>query len=390
MLLWVVHTALLSARISGGTTPKPQMVECFSDFGVESGSCSLLLGRVSLVDCCLNPRYGFQDDDGKCRSCRPASWSEWSEWGHCTVSCLEGVRQRRRFCYGQGDCEDAEALGILQTQSCEDQACCPQSGGWTEWGKWGACSVTCQKGSRSRRRMCTEPPPICGGSCEGEDTMTEECDTGICPVHGAWAKWSSWTHCSRSCLTHSMALPTRHRTRNCTNPEPSDKPPGMPCPGQALEEQDCNNLPACPVDGLWSAWAPWSKCARHSRNITCKTYAGSQMRERSCKFTAWEGKSCPENPGISETRICYDISNCKMNGKWDEWSEWGLCKPSCGPGAQKTRMRTCQPDVSMYMMLVGSKREQAYFSGKPLESCPKLDEKVQTQACLHVPSCMES
>ena len=50
-------------------------------------------------------------------------------------------------------------------------------GGWSEWSKWGICSVTCdskkQGGVMVRRRECGNPVPKYGGKkCQGDDVET--------------------------------------------------------------------------------------------------------------------------------------------------------------------------------------------------------------------------
>ena len=57
-------------------------------------------------------------------------------------------------------------------------------GGYSNWGAWSRCSETCGKGSHTRTRTCTSPPPSAGGkdcSSLGPDKETEECDAGGCP-----------------------------------------------------------------------------------------------------------------------------------------------------------------------------------------------------------------
>ncbi|XP_078660161.1 uncharacterized protein LOC144904888 [Branchiostoma floridae x Branchiostoma belcheri] len=57
-------------------------------------------------------------------------------------------------------------------------------GGWSDWGPWSGCSVTCGVGTETRDRTCTNPAPANGGAdCDGPAQETRECDTGVsCPV----------------------------------------------------------------------------------------------------------------------------------------------------------------------------------------------------------------
>ena len=42
------------------------------------------------------------------------------------------------------------------------------NGGFSKWGSWGECSVSCNTGTRTRTRKCTNPVPAHGGQdCSG-------------------------------------------------------------------------------------------------------------------------------------------------------------------------------------------------------------------------------
>ena len=57
-----------------------------------------------------------------------------------------------------------------------------RNGGWSEWGNWTECSVTCEGGTRMRSRVCDNPTTEgAGANCAGNITNIEECNTQRCP-----------------------------------------------------------------------------------------------------------------------------------------------------------------------------------------------------------------
>ena len=56
-------------------------------------------------------------------------------------------------------------------------------GGYTDWTPWGDCSVSCGKGTQTRTRTCTNPPPEGKGSdCKrlGPKSETQDCNKKSC------------------------------------------------------------------------------------------------------------------------------------------------------------------------------------------------------------------
>ncbi|XP_075041615.1 properdin-like [Mixophyes fleayi] len=424
-------------------------VLCFAEVNGVTGGCEDYLGdEVSELDCCLNINNGFkQTSQSPCEACRPAKWSQWSDWSPCTVSCREGVQKRQRVCLGQGDCEGND----VEVRSCSLQECCPAKGGWSQWSSWSQCSVTCEIGQRQRTRQCNDPPPVCGGSCDGNAIETESCDTrAVCPTHGSWGNWGLWRACSSGCIIEgSGVFPTQPRFRLCDSPPPSSSPPGKYCEGSNQEDQDCTTLPFCPLDGGWGAWqkesecsvtcgvgrvtqkrscdspaprhggrdctgsttrntlcntkvpcpingewtewAEWSQCSRLKEEIKCTKRVGQQQRKRVCEGQAHDGEWCPGD--YRQTRSCYEIDKCPLKGSWLEWSEWGLCSAPCGQ-SEKTRFRECLPKYPNYPDFVegATKLVEVFFSGTPKVKCDLLNDKttgkVEEQTeCKNLPSC---
>ncbi|XP_023616685.1 properdin isoform X2 [Myotis lucifugus] len=374
-------------------------VLCFTQYEESSGKCKGLLGGgVRVQDCCLNAAYAFQEPGSKlCHPCRSPKWSPWSSWTPCSMSCTEGSQLRHRRCVGWGgQCPEKQQPGALewQLQACENQQCCPEMGGWSKWGPWTPCSVTCSKGTRTRHRRCDEPTPKCGGSCPGVAQESEACDTKqVCPTHGGWAAWGPWGPCSGTCHGGPNA-PMEKRSRTCTAPEPSTKPPGKPCPGSAYEQRGCSGLPPCPVNGEWGPWQEWGPCTRPKMSqIKCQEIQGQQVRERDCIGRKLNGLRCSGDQ--QDIRYCYDINRCLLEGSWSEWSTWGLCTPACGPSPTRSRQRLCKAHLPNYARTItiveGQGEKNVTFSGKPLAKCELLQGQrlvvEEKRPCLHAPAC---
>merc|ERR1712012_1168018 len=147
---------------------------------------------------------------------------------------------------------------------------CPIDGGFTAWTAWAGCSVTCEQGTWTRTRSCTNPSPQYNGApCSGATSQTQACDAGImCPIDGGFTAWTAWAGCSVTC-----EYGTWGRSRSCTNPSPQYN--GAPCSGATSQTTQCNAGIMCPIDGAWTPWSAWAGCS-----VTCEL--GIWGRSRSC------------------------------------------------------------------------------------------------------------
>jgi hypothetical protein len=55
-------------------------------------------------------------------------------------------------------------------------------GHWGSWSAWSSCDVTCENGTQTRSRTCTDPAPAHGGiDCIGSNITTKSCSRKLCP-----------------------------------------------------------------------------------------------------------------------------------------------------------------------------------------------------------------
>ncbi|XP_078374550.1 properdin-like isoform X2 [Oculina patagonica] len=304
-------------------------------------------GTLGQTRCKCLPRYG-----GLCCQQVDGNWSIWGSWGDCSVTCGGGTQKRSRSCtnppmaHGGKPCTGPSEMA----RDCNMHVMCPVNGGWTMWGNWGKCSVTCGGGTQTRSRSCTNPPAAHGGNpCVGLKKLAQDCNKDVfCPVNGGWTTWGNWDKCSVTC-----GGGTQTRSRSCTNPPVAHG--GNPCVGQTKMTQNCNKDVFCPVNGGWTMWGNWDKCS-----VTCG--GGTQSRSRSCTNppVAHGGNPCVGQKEM--TQDCNKDVFCPVNGGWTMWGNWSKCSVTCGGGTQ-TRSRSCtNPPVA--------------HGGNPC-----VGQKVMTQDC---------
>ncbi|XP_048738660.1 properdin-like isoform X2 [Ostrea edulis] len=233
-------------------------------------------------------------------------WGQWSQFSLCSATCGSGTMMRSRKCddppaqYGGSECKGMP----YQEKRCKNRNC-PLHGGWSLWGPWSECSVTCDTGMVTRTRTCDSPRPLFGGrKCDGSATDTRECTANKqCPVHGGWTSWTTQGRCNAPRCETGTAI----RSRSCTNPRPRNG--GRPCVGRSYSREGCVNDENCPKTGEWCNWNEWSQCT-----ATCTGLNSMQVRQRSCQCPGPQsgGSDCDGNK--YEARECVNVQPCNPYG----------------------------------------------------------------------------
>ncbi|KAJ7382182.1 hypothetical protein OS493_036615 [Desmophyllum pertusum] len=158
-------------------------------------------------------------------------YTDWSVWSNCTKQCGEAATGK----YGK----DCYRLGPNRDQKPCFLKICPIDGKFGEWSGFAACDKPCGGGKQVRTRQCNNPPAVFGGKpCEGPAKEEQDCNTQVCPVDGGYTAWSEYSPCSVTCGKGTMS-----RTRSCTNPPPSNG--GKPCAEPASETAECDKGACC-------------------------------------------------------------------------------------------------------------------------------------------------
>ncbi|XP_060604924.1 sushi, von Willebrand factor type A, EGF and pentraxin domain-containing protein 1-like [Ruditapes philippinarum] len=86
----------------------------------------------------------------------------------------------------QGDCQSGNGTYSCTCNKGYSGVFCdipPVNGGWSQWGEWSGCGVTCGGGLNSRSRNCNNPTPSpYGNDCEGDNIDSFICNDLACPA----------------------------------------------------------------------------------------------------------------------------------------------------------------------------------------------------------------
>lgn len=327
-------------------------------------------GRQLFVRDCNNPRPAHGGRGCRRLGPRfDGGYSSWQRLHECSRLCGGGTEHFIRYCDNPRPAhvgKNCSRLGPAEkSQSCNTQKC-PVHGGFSKWRPGGECTKSCGGGTQLAHRSCNNPRPANGGrSCLklGPTKTIQSCNTQKCPVNRGYISWSSWSVCSRSCDGG-----TQTRSRNCTNPPPANGGKNCTIIGPDSESQRCATN-KCPVDGGYSHWSPWSPCSdtctgSQNRTRSCTnpppTNGGALCEGVALEKRECSNKNCEDLVVITERTSCHDITGeeeCRQRknwrgcGKciWDEviiptdggysnWSHWTSCSQTCGGGTQ-TRSR---------------------------------------------------
>lgn len=153
-------------------------------------------------------------------------------------------------------------------------------------------------------------------------------------------------------------------TQKCSTPPNND-------PLTAHWYQNATTCPilSTPVDGSFSAWSPWFKCAKSGEG---ETITGNELSSNIdtclCRTRTCDNPS-PKNRGKACSGHSIMVTNCTVNGGWSEWSSYGQCSQTCGV-AIKVRRRTCSSPKAAFggRTCVGVDRQEIYCTDLP--PCP--------------------
>lgn len=157
-----VTSNFFSGRYRNCTNPRP------SGFGVD---CMAIGSHIESRPCKVKdcPIHG--------------NFSPWTDWTECDKPCKDGNRKRSRKCddpapsKGGSDCSGPKE----ETQPCLHLKPCPVDGGFSNWGEFEACSVSCGTGHKVRKRECNNPAPAFGGkNCDGSLQEVVDCKEKDC------------------------------------------------------------------------------------------------------------------------------------------------------------------------------------------------------------------
>ena len=262
------------------------------------------------------------------------SWGDWGQWSNCDRSCYDGIRIRERSC-SEGDaglCDGSER----DMQTCNLEPCYewPEKG-WTHWGEWTDCSVTCGGGKHDRVRVCKDDDNDCGGSdYEIGDCNTDSCPTNQCPLELKINVPDSW---------HTEVLFPYENYYHRTEDNNTQQRPRYAKYAKDIELVYENDA--------------WIVRDNTNNRIMLISFTDAFCPEF-ITTNDWFYLDIPNNEYKNDQQISFE--NAKSGDDYaqgntaysatsipvlDNWSEWSNCDGTCGADAVRTRTRQCQNDT---------------------------------------------
>jgi semaphorin 5 len=289
---------------------------------------------------------------------RHGGWTGWSDWSGCSQSCDIGIRHRRRSCGNPSPAFGGQiCVGLdVDNQYCSDLLPCTAVNSksvtlvkdddqlWGQWSAWSKCSADCDRGFRSRTRMCFSGQGTCDGGCAKE---FEECEEKKCSDLMEVTDWTPWLRSNQS-VDGGSWYEKRFRFTY-------QSPVSMSEVGKVhSEERFCHGLNSCTTTTSLrtqteiDTWSDWSKCSRECGG-------GYQIKLRSCSEVNCFG-------GHSVVQRACNTQPCV--GQWGCWSAWSSCD---GHGLKKHRTRHC---LSSEGVVNGDRTSPLCEAGSSYEEMP--------------------
>jgi hypothetical protein len=250
-------------------------------------------------------------------------------WGECSSSCGTGTQHKTRSIYQNPSGGGAACPDLTATQAC-DMGNCPIHCEVSAWSTWTICSSSCGIGQQAHTRTVDIASQHGGNICPIL-SETRQCLGAPCPVDCVLtATWADVGACTQTCSSEG-SVGYQNQEKRIVRPASFG---GATCAaaGAVFQTVECGAT-ACPIDCVLSQWGYWGDCT-----VSCGV--GTYTRSRSEVVAAVGGAACSSD--TVQTDMC-DAGPCPIDCEFTE-SGWGACSTDCGEGTQ-TMTRTITSPV---------------------------------------------